>query len=135
MDQSTRLLQALFFLKKPELGTLWWISNQLWKQNSTFVLKDEQKDGSHPGVSILKNQTGLPQFIPMLLGTSNKNFQALRFKMDDQKKRITYFGTLRPVDCALACFSSNMIKNNAPKSKLNEKDCTALENFIRRKFQ
>ena len=135
MDQSTRLLQALFFLKKPEFGTLWWISNQLWKQDSSFVLKEEQKDGAHPGVSILQNQTGLPLFIPMLLGTSNKNFQALRFKMDDQKNRITFFGTLRPVDCALACFSGNMIKNNAPKSKLNEKDCTELEKFIRRKFQ
>ena len=135
MDQSTRLLQALFFLKKPELGTLWWISNQLWKQESSFVLKDEQKDGTHPGVSILKNQTGLPEFIPMLLGTSNKNSQALRFKMDNQKNRITYFGTLRPVNCALACFSSNMVKPNAPKSKLDEKDCAALANFIRRKLK
>lgn len=135
MDSNSRLLQAIFFLKKPDLGTLWWVANEIWQKGSSFVLKEEQKNGSHPGVSILKNQSGIPNFVPMLLGTSNKNKNALKFKLDDKKDRITYFGTLRPVNCALACFSSNMVKSNASKSKLSEKECASLEKFIREKIR
>lgn len=131
MDSNTRLLQAIFFLKDPDFGSLWWVSNKIWQQNPRFVLKADQQGGQHPGVSVLKNRSAFSPLIPMLMGTSRKGYKTIPFKLNDNDTKFCYFGSLRPVDCALACFSSNMITRNHLKPHLSQEDCKKLKNFIR----
>ena len=136
MDHLSRLLQAIYLLKQPFFGTLWWISNTIWQQSPLFKLKEEQKNGKHPGVSILQKTAGIPVFIPMLLGTSHFRKQTFIAKMNDAVKTRTYFGTLRPQPCPLACFADEkMIHENVAKNKLSQSDCKKLERFVREKLK
>lgn len=131
MDFNTRFLQAVFFLNNPVLGSLWWVSNKIWKLNPDFILKENQNNGRHPGVSILKNSKGYSEVIPMLMGTSRKDGKTIPFKMDDEQDRFSHYGSLRPVYCPLTCFSeASMIMRNQPKSHLSLSDCEKLEKFV-----
>lgn len=134
VDTATRFMEAIWSLLNPELGTLWWIPNDLWKRSKSFVLKEEQEGHAHPGLSISPGKQSVFECVPVLLGTSHPKIDAFPVKLDDSSERLTYFGTLRPLEIETVCFDGIEITPNSEKQKLPKSDCKKLESYIKRKL-
>ena len=137
MTDFERKLNAFDVLIDASFGTLWWARNSLWKQEPSFVLKKGTEMDSHPGVSLQKNNVRNTHVVPMLLGTSSplRFKRAVSFTIKDSGRKSTSFGTLRPVEFDFWSFLNGSVSINEEKRKLSEQECSALEDFIRRKLQ
>ena len=135
INTTTRFMEAVWSLLNPELGTLWWVPNDLWKRSKSFVLKKEQEGHTHPGLSISPGKQSAFECVPVLLGTSQAGINTFPAKMNDATERLTYFGTLRPLDIETVCFDGIEIIPNSEKRKLADADCKKLASYIRRKLK
>lgn len=125
-----------FSLVDASFATLWWVKNTLWQLDPTFVVKEDEENNSHPGVS-LKKENSSDSVIPMLQGRTEKRPRknTVTFKMDDNSDQNTVFGTLKPVDIGFGNFFDGSVSINYKKKKLSPRDARELEAFVREKLQ
>ena len=129
MDNQERLKHAFTVLLDVSFGTLWWVDNELWKQEKMFVLKSEQEGGFHPGISIQHDTPQDPYVVPLLLGRSEK--QSCREAcLEVTQDRPTYFGSLKPVRMSFMNFLDGSIHVNHGKPRVAASEKEELIKFI-----
>jgi len=134
MEMQTRLKQAFTVLLDTSFGTLWWVSNDLWKQEKSFVLKPEQEGKNHPGVSLCAERQKDPYVVPMLLGRSKKQSANAAVEVELSAGGRGYFGTLKPVRMSYVEFLNGNIHANSAKPRVTPEEKAKLKKFLIRRL-
>lgn len=112
-------------------GSLWRVTESIWKANFCESYSRDNDRPNHPGCSLRKHNTTLGM-VPMLHGTSNQTRDAQRRRECVAVKnvygapRTTYFGGLDPVFLDFEMWQGKGI-SPADKGRLDDEEKDAME--------
>jgi hypothetical protein len=100
---------SAFIFKKLDtsLGTLWWVRENVWKDEIPFYYFTNRN--SHPGLSISEAKALESRaYVPMLHGTSKRkgNCVAVWGLTRVEREHFTYFGQIKPAKIDACLFTS-----------------------------
>lgn len=134
MESEERRFKALDFLYDYSKGTLWWVSDDVWKKVIPgFVVKRK----GHPGLSLSRGKSeGLHDLIQMAIGLSKEVKGGFEVKNvsapgPSGKPSVTNFVILRPCRVRFNDFgSAEGVAPNAYKPRLNLSESARLDKML-----
>lgn len=115
------------------IGTLWWVDEDIWKENLGSFYDQSSTRQAHPGLSIRSAPLATPyEMTQMLHGTSGRRGPVRVRNLSADENRLTSFGRMRPVGMALHHFPSR-IRQNTHKPVIDSDEMNDLKDWLKKK--